>query len=195
MRARVNLLRPLALTALAGVLAGALACGGGSSSPTSSAPSVGQSLVYSNPSGTAGYRLVRDAASTPTHLILGVVGPSGTQIQGIVASFSADTSRAVWSSPGGTDPHMAAGSTLSLGSGTPLLKSTLTGAALEAAVFQKGAVAPATLGSGPVFSVALDLVAGAPAGKVGLASPSAQILDATGTTRTITLALGTLSAE
>lgn len=71
----------LAIPALALALALSLACAGGSTS--SSAPAApAKSLAYTDPSGT-GWRLVKDAASTPQRLVLDLVGPSGLKTRGV----------------------------------------------------------------------------------------------------------------
>jgi hypothetical protein len=199
MRAISSPFRAPGLFVLAGVLVGLVGCGGtrqaSSGSATSApAPTVASTLVYTAPS-TGSYQLVRDPASTSTHLILGLVGPQGAQVKGAVLSLNVDGATASWSNPGGSDPYIREGQVLALGTGTKLLKSQLSGTTLQAAIFQKGSVAAATLGSQPLFSVALDLKAGARTGAVNLSSASAQILDAAGATQAITVAVGSLVAQ
>lgn len=59
-----------------------LACGGGSDSrSTASSSTPAKSFSYQDPT-TTGWRLVKDATSTPTRLVLDLVGPSGLKTRG-----------------------------------------------------------------------------------------------------------------
>jgi len=189
--------RSLILATSAGLFATFLACGGQGSNPSAvSTPETGQAqkLVYAEPAGS-GYRMVRDETSTASRLVLRLVGPEGAQIRGGVFQLKTDTSKAAWVSAGGSDAYVREGSALSLGTGAKLLKSQMSGQTLKAAIYQKGSTPAATLGSQPILSVALDLKTGTTKGAIPFSSPEAQILDAAGKTQTVTVAVGSLSAE
>ena len=192
---RVLLLLPL-LTLLPG-------CGGGGSSAPVSAPvSVPASspvLHYVNPAAASGhFQLVVDPASNDTaHLLLDLTGPPGTLAQG-VALFITAGSGAVWGSPGGTDSNVSNGSVFTLGS-PALFKSKVAAGDLQAGLFQTGAPA-ATLGAGPILTLALDLAGTAiPKGTaVTLAATSGKnsaYLDGNLVQQPLTLDVGTLATQ
>lgn len=169
------------------------ACGGGGGGPAG--PSAASALSYANPTATTGYRLVQNAATTPTHLVLDLVGPAGTQTKGVAVFLAVDTTRATWSPAGG--PYVSAGSVIPLGAAPQMLAAKVQLGALQVGLFQKGGAAT-TLTSAPIFTVALDLASGATTGAVTLVPQTGrtcQSLGADGTLAPITVNVGTLAAR
>lgn len=176
-------------------LASILACGGGGGGGGSTATPA-SALAYTNPtSGT--YQLVADASSTPTHLVLNLVGPSGVTLGGVGFYLDADPDDVTWSVISG---GKYVGNTLF---SSPVIGSKVTLGELQAGIYQKGSAAPQTTGGSSILAtVALDLVDGTSAGKtVTFTAPTAEILNPppTGASQPastpITITVGTLVTE
>lgn len=191
------------------VLLGLLACGGGSSSsssPASTAPSApaATSLAYTNPAGT-GWRLVKDASSTPTHLVLNLVGPAGTMGRGAAFTLKSDATKITFGKINGeyiedagllelaydpTDPNEAR-----------LLAGGVKGDLLMAGAFQKDRGLSAKDLGAPLFRVAIDFkaTAGLHAGdSIPLSIIKGRLLPddlSTRQTPDLTIAVGTLVAQ
>jgi hypothetical protein len=180
-------------------LAVLLACGGGSSTPAPVPAAAG--LAYVDPtSGT--YRLVKDAASSGSHLVLDLQGPASGTAMGASITLSADTAKVAWvdiPAGGTTATLMKNGTQFDLGTGLPILKAKATGSVLQATVAQKNPTPAATL-NGTLLQVALDLKPGlglTPGTTIALSADGSksQVLDGTGTLTPISITVGTLTAQ
>lgn len=140
-----------------------LACGGGGGGGGASAPAPtpatpATTLTYTDPPG-GGYRLVGNAAlSTPTKLVLDLVGPTGQGGQGVAFILQADSMKVSWTQPSDTS-GLVQNLAFDLGSGPVALVGSVKGyGALHGAVFQKsGSI---SLGR-PLLRVGLTLNSGA----------------------------------
>ena len=129
-------------------------------------------------SAVSGFRFNQNAGlSTPTRLVLDLMGPETQAGRGVAFTLAAGPGVA-W------DPMPAGGAgflenvAFDLGSGIALLKTAVTGGTLQAMVFQKGPGGARALG-GPICRVALVGSGGAP-GTIPLTVTTFQVLPATG---------------
>lgn len=164
-----------------------------------SVQALASTLAYTDPT-TGTYLLKKNATlSTATHLVLDLVGPAATTGTGVLATLSADTTKVTWVNVAATDAantFVQNGTAFSPGTGIPILKGKVTGNVLQAVAAQKGTGAPVALNA-PLLRVALDLKASQPAGAITFSADSTkcQVLDGTGTIASITVSVGTLTAQ
>jgi hypothetical protein len=155
----------------------------GCSSSTSSAPT---QLTYTDPTST-GWRLVKDPASTPSQLVLALVGPAGTQVRGVGFNLQAGTS-ARWAS---FQDGLAIQDTgiLELKNSTPptppdpyedvlLGGGVLEGNILTVGIFQKDRRVTAKDVTKPLLRIALEIAANAHAGTIFLDLKKAKVIPA-----------------
>lgn len=194
---------PKLLSGFAALSLGALlACGGGGGGSTPPAPVTATSLAYADPT-TGTYKLVKNAASSGSHLVLDLMGPSSGTAAGITITLSSDVSKVTWvdvPAGGTTAVLMQNGTQFNLGTGTPIQKAKATAGVLQATVAQKGLAVPAASLNGALLRVALDLKAGLSLSQGTAITLSAdankcQVLDGAGTITPITLSVGNLTAQ
>jgi len=172
-----------------------IGCGGGSSSSApGTLPPPAPSLSYTDPPSSGGYRLVKDAASTPSKLVLNLMGPSGQSGKGIGFTFSLDANALAWAKVAESDVEFVQNGIFPLGTGTQVLKSLVTGGDLLGAVFQKSG--SATAYTGPLTKVAITLKSSdpnTPRGNVSLGARVVSVIDASGNVQQVSdLRLGVL---
>ncbi len=180
----MNRLLPAALALL-----GLAACGGGSGAGV-------PGLVYQDPPGTQGrFALVLDPASTPSLLVLDLVGPEAAPACGVSFGFDLDPARANWS----TSPVVSNGTLFTPAAGSQLVQGWVNGGRLQAVIANKGIADPvANLGpsQGLIGRIRLVPAPGAAAGPVSLAdSGLATLLDRTGTATPVQVAVGSLRLQ
>ncbi len=176
-----------------------LACGGGGGS-TDNQPKTATSLTYTDPT-TGTYQLRKNTSlSTATHLVLELWGPATTSGCGVSLTLTLSGTGAAWQKVQATDAagvYAANGTAFNLGSGTPILKSKVTGGTLVATVAEKGTATPKTLDKA-LIRVAMDLQAGTTQGAQVLLTPDAatcQVLLADGTLAPVTVAVSGITAQ
>jgi len=186
---------PMAALVLPAILA-CVGCGGGGGGAPA-AKTVADTLTYTNPaSGT--YTLLKNTTkSTPTHLVLDLVGPPGN-VSGVGFYLSADQTKVTWTTVDTGDPEKVKSSTFS----STILKSKVSGDILQAGVYQKGTTATIAATSATVLaSVALNLKGSIPVnttvnltavpGKAVILNPP----DNPTATTSIAISAGTLTAN
>lgn len=169
------------------------ACGGGGGS---SEPKVATALSYTLPPASSGWHLIRNTTlSSPTHLVLDLVGPVSESGYGVTLELLADNTKLTWTKVQSSDPELIRNLRFDLGNGKPILRATAKGNLLMAAVFQKGVKGIPTPFAGPLASVALDLKPGQPTGsEIQIGVQLAQQLQSSGMAP-ISLAIGKIVAE
>ncbi len=146
-----------------------VACGGGGGSDSSSTPSGGGTsntatkIVYTDPTPSSGqWALMKDAASTDTHLVLKLVPPSDAASGFGVGFTLAAPSSLTWSKVSSGDAQMIHNLAYTLGPGTQLIKAVPKSGSLIAGIYQQGlATAAVAHTTGAVASIAVDLASGA----------------------------------
>lgn len=192
----------ISAAALLGVLSACGGGGGGGGTNNPPPPATATTLAYTNPSSGT-YQLIRDSASTSSHLVFDLVGPTGTSGRGIGFYLNADPNKVTWSKVNGSDPEFVENGAFNLGTGVLALKAkvnTSTGE-LQAGVYQKGTSVP-SIAFGPsvvLAKVAMDLKSGQTPGAVTFTAVAskAMVLPDTGaaTPGNISITVGNLTAQ
>jgi len=184
-------------------LALALACGGSSSyTPPAPATPAATPLAwsYTDAAATAGgIVLVRDAAlSTPTHLVLDVVGTDATVLSaGLMLTLQVEPTVGQWSKVQAADTDLVEnGAVYDLGATPRILKAQSAAGVLSVVVSQKGYF-KALATKGILAKVAVDLRSAAVAGQVVLSTPAGgnTLLTDTGALVGFTPAIGNLIVQ
>jgi hypothetical protein len=151
------------------------ACGGGSGSSGAPAPAaVPTSLSYTDPTGDR-WRLVRDASSTDTRLVLNLVGPSNLKSRGVGFNLKrgsglafATFSDGAWAHDTGVFQLKGSNSNFESYAGTaadPVLfvsAPLASGDVLSTGIFQKDRTFAAKSLTQPLVQVAITLAPGGP---------------------------------
>jgi hypothetical protein len=203
-------------------LLGLLACGGSSSSSSPSGPTttLAKGLGYTDPTGS-GWRLVKDASSTGTHLVLDLMGPADSKSRGVGFNLEGGGQVTFGRFVDGT--YLQDGGVYELFNSTaavpgspddtPLLNGGVKGTLLTVGIFQKDRRLEPKAHAKALLRIAVDfdpattgtLTAGTPVPltvtkarivpeDIGGISDASEI-KAKSQMETITIALGTLTAE
>lgn len=180
-----------------------LACGGGGGGSSSAAAQqpAATGLKYTDPAAT-GWRLVKDPASTPTHLVLDLVGPAGTLTRGAAFNLQSDAAKVAWGKVSGAYIEDLGVFELAADPTDPnepkLLVGGFKGSTLSVADVQKLPIYAAKDAGQPLFRVAVDFSAAAKlhsGDSIPLSVTKARSLKDDFTGETITISAGTLSAQ
>ena len=185
---------------MAGALLSLAACGGGGgggTSPQPSQPAKAAGLVYTDPAGS-GFRLIRDAGSTNTKLILRLVGPAASTGRGVAFTFMVDPALADLVKVADADPEFVQnGEAFVLGDAPRFLKGIKQNGTLRVTVSQKGqgsarALDAALLKVAIQFKAAAGLSAGT---AIPISVTEGEYLPATGGPVAMTVSTGSLKAQ
>jgi len=171
-----------------------VACGGGSQP---SPPPRATRIVYAPPSSGAYPLLLNVQKSKDTHLVLDLLGPTGTAGRGVAFHLTADPGQMTWSKVDSGDTEFARSAAF----GSLFLKTKTTSGDLQVGAFLTWAFTPSVTFDRNVVlaTVALDLVPGAPPGMATLRAGggSAVMLPATlgADPVPITITVGTVTLQ
>lgn len=187
------------LAALPLALAFLVACGGGSK-PPAPPPAPATRIAYEPPASGA-YQLVLNAErTTATHLVLDLLGPTGTAGRGVAFRLMVEPTQLAWSKVSSGDTEFAGAGAFAFWNGS-VLTTKVTSGTLQVGTFCIDPLQPSvTFGPTTVLTtVALDLVPGVPTGTATLRTPSASavMLPAAlgGDPVPITVAVGTVTLK
>ena len=153
---------------------------------------------YTDPTGS-GWRLVKNtSASSGTHLVLDLVGPTGQSGRGVDLTLSINPDQASWSKVSASDTDYVSNHLFTLGTAPQLFKASVQAGTLKVGVYQKGPGVAAVAYSGALISVALDLKLSSPTAPgtvIPLTVVKAHALPDSGSLASISVAVGTVTAQ
>ena len=155
---RFRALIPLSLLAMG------IACGGGSTTASAAPRPPAKALTYADPQG-AGWRLVQDPASTPTRLVLDLVGPAGLMTRGVGFNLQGGNGIAFGSFANGLPIADAGVYQLLSAAADPnepvaLVGGVKPGNLLSVGIYQKDRAQPAQDSGAPLCQIAIVIAPG-----------------------------------
>jgi hypothetical protein len=154
-------------------------------------------LAYTDPA-TGDFRLVKDAASTNSKIILRLVGPPATAGRGVAFTLAVDPTLAVLVRVADSDPeYIQNGDAFLLGEAPRLFKGIKQGGLLRATAAQKGVGSVRALDATLVrLALQFNPSSGVNAGvAIPITITEAQYLPASGQPWPMTITVGTLLAQ